>query len=159
MPIDPMTGYVAAQGLNALGQAVGGGEEADPMNLHLVNQGQQNMWNQMARGLATGQGDFGFGSNYKQGKSQVQDFMASRGIKMDPSSGAYAGAMGEMTGKALGMDADARRNYALQVMGTPMQIAQGSGANFLSNSPSRGANWNAQEGNYWNRDRSNEWVG
>ena len=149
----------AIAGTQMLGGMLSGGGQPDPQNLHLVNQGQQAMWNQMAKGLMEGQGDFGFGSNYKKGKSQVQDFMASRGIKMDPGSGAYAGAMGEMTGQALGMDAQARNNYALQLLGTPMQVAQGSGANFMTNSPSRGANWNAQQGNYWNRDRSNEWMG
>jgi len=116
----------------------GGQDSPDPANLHLVNSAQQNMWNQMAQGLMNGQGDFGFGSNYKQGKSQVQDFMASRGVKMDPGSGAYAGAMGNMTGQALGMDAQARNNYALQLLGTPLQIAQGGGGNFIPGSPSYG---------------------
>ena len=148
----------AVMAANAAGSIWGGQGEQKEGNTHLVNQGAQSMWNQMARGLQTGQGDFGFGSNYKQGKSQVQDFMASRGVKMDPSSGAYAGMMGNMTGEALGMDADRRDKYAMQLMGTPMQTMTTTGANFLPNSPSRGSNWNAQEANYWDRNRDSEWT-
>ncbi len=88
-------------------------------------------------GLGQGAGDFGFGANYKQGKSQVQDFMANSGIRMDPSSGAYAGAMGEMTGQALGMDAQARRDYTMNLLRTPLQTMSVAGKNLVPGSPSQ----------------------
>lgn len=115
-----------------------GGHANDRSNLHLVDPGALALKNQMYRSVMGGGGDFGFGSNYKQGKSQVQDFMASRGVRLDPRSGSYAGAMGKMTGQAMGMDAEARRGYMLELLNRPIQIAQTGGANFIPGSPSRG---------------------
>ena len=139
-----------------LGGDSGGGKGVDSQ-IGLVNQGQQALWNQMARGVMGGQGDFGFGTNVKQGKSQLQDFMASRGVKMDPSSGAYAGAMGNMIGQAQGMDQGARRGFAMDLLRSPMQTFQGPfTANMLPGSPSRGSNWNSQEANWRNRNRDTE---
>ena len=160
-----MVDYLAAgaMGLNALGNMVGGMGGQDYGNLHMVNRGQQDLWTQMAGQVSGGGGDFGFGNSIKQGKSQVQDFMAQRGVRMGGGGGqmggAYAGAMGNMMGQATAADAQSRRNYALQLLGTPMQVAQSRGANFLPGSTSRGANFNAQQANYWGRDRSNEWGG
>ena len=133
-----------AVGAQVLGGLFGGQQDPTLGNAHLANQGQADLWNSMARGLMGGAGDFGFGSNFKLGKSQVQNFMGSRGIKMDPSSGAYAGAMGNMTGQALGMDAGARRDYAMNLLRSPLQMFQTTGANFMPNSPSRGFDANRQ---------------
>ena len=144
--------------LDAYGAATGGGDEQQAQgNLHLVNPVQQALYNQAAQGFMRGDGDFGFGSNYKQGKSQVQDFMASRGVRMDPSSGAYAGAMGNMTGQAQGMDNDARRQFALQLMGTPLQIAQTAGANFIPGTVSQGPGTQQQQDNF-SRFGDTGWV-
>ena len=157
MAIDPVIG---AAGINAVGNMVSagfGGSDPTDSQVGLVNQGQQALWNQMAQGVMGGQGDFGFGTNVKQGKSQLQDFMASRGVKMDPSSGAYAGAYGNMVGQAAGMDQGARRGFAMDLLRSPMQTYQGPvTANFLPMSPSRGANWGAQQANYGQRDRTSE---
>jgi hypothetical protein len=145
---------LAVGGLNFLGGGLMGGEK-DPAlgNLHLVNPAQQMLYNQMVRGVASGQGEFGFGSNIKQGKSQLQDFMASRGVKMSPESGAYAGAMGNMIGQASAGDAQNRRQFALNLLGTPLQVAQSSGANFIPGSYSRGPTTQAQLNQFGGRER------
>ena len=157
MAIDPVTGQVITGLGNAIMSGFSGGEKPTDSQIGLVNQGQQALWNQMARGVMGGQGDFGFGTNVKQGKSQLQDFMASRGVKMDPSSGSYAGAMGNMIGQAQGMDQGARRGFAMDLLRSPMQTFQGPfTANMLPGSPSRGSNWNSQEANWRNRNRDTE---
>jgi hypothetical protein len=112
------------------------------------------LWDQMLRGVMGGQGDFGFGANYKKGKSQVQDFMAGSGVKMDPSNPAYAGMMGNMTGQAMGMDAQAKRDYTMNLLRTPLQVAQTQGANFLASSDSAGMDANRQYDSWRGRERT-----
>lgn len=151
MAIDPVTGaYVASAAVNAIGQAFGGGDEQARSNLHMVNPAQAALYNSSVRSLLGGGGDFGYGSNIKQGKSQLQDFMASRGVKLSPQSGAYGAAYGNMVGQAQGMDQNARRQYALGLLGTPLQIAQTTGMNFIPNSPSQGINPDQQYNNFIN---------
>ena len=142
------TSYAAGVAADVAGGLFGGQQDPVLGNAHLANQGQADLWNSMFRGRQSGAGDFGFGSNFKLGKSQVQNFIASRGGKLDPSSGAYAGAMGNMTGQALGMDAQARNDYTMNLLRSPMQMFQTTGANFMPDSPSRGFDANRQYKKY-----------
>jgi hypothetical protein len=64
--------------------------------------------------------------------------MAQRGVKVG-TGGAYSGMYGNMVGNALGQDAQARRQYALNLLQSPLQIASGAG-NFIPGSPSTGGN-------------------
>ena len=157
--MDPLTmGYLGGSALNAVGSGIAGQKDPALGNLHLVNPAQQGLYNTMARRLLGGGGDFGFGSAFKQGKSQLQDMMAQRGI----SSGSGVGlkAMGNMTAGALNQDAQNRRNTWFQLMGQPLQTAQTAGANYIPGSPSTGSTTNVQAGNYdtgnW-RNRQRDW--
>ena len=134
------------QGLGSL-LGGGGGQEQTPSNLHLVNPQQQLLYNRMIQQLMGGAGDFGYGSNIKQGSSQLQQMMASRGVKVG-SGGAYTGAYGNMVGNALGQDATARRQYAMNLLQTPLQIASTTGANFIPGSVSAGVGVNDQMGEF-----------
>ena len=135
---------------SAIGGALGGGGGDQPLgNLHLVNPMQQQLYNTMARRLMSGGGDFGFGSAYKQGKNQVQQMMAQRGIS--PQSGVNLATMGNMTANAVGQDAANRRNTWFQLMGQPLQTATVAGANFVPGSISRGIG-TEQQANLFNRD-------
>ena len=127
-------------------------EPQRPSNVHLANMGQAALWDQMARGLQGGGGDFGYGTNVKKGKSQLQDFMASRGVKMDPGNAAYAGAYGNMVGQAAGMDAQARRDEVARLLSTPLQTVQSTGGNFMPTSPSFGVDL-GDSANRWNANK------
>ena len=152
--MDPMTMYAASTAVNALGNALTGGQEQPAQgNLHLVNPAQQALYNAMARGAMGGQGDFGFGSAIKQGKSQVQDFLSSRGVQLDPNSGDYGGAMGQMIGAASQGADQNRRQFAMGLLNSPLQIAQTAGANFIPGSYSRGPTTQAQMNQFGARDR------
>ncbi len=135
--IDPGTATLIGSGLNAVGSLVGGGGgQSTPMSdLHLVNPQQQMLYQKMLQGLMGGGGDFGYGSNIKQGTSQLQNMMAQRGVKVG-TGGAYSGAYGNMVGNALGQDANARRTYAMQLLQSPLQIASATGHNYIPGSPS-----------------------
>ncbi len=134
-------------GGSALAGLFSGGQQQQPTapgNLHLVNTGQQALWNQVAKGLNSGAGDFGFGGSYKAGKGQINQMMADSGIKMDPSSGVYAGAMGAMAGQAGAMDAQARRDYTMGLLRTPLQTAMISeeGRNMIPGAPTQSSAMN-----------------
>lgn len=147
--MDPGTASLIGAGLNFLGGGLfGGGQQQAQGNLHLVNPAQQLLYNKMIAGLTGGAGDFGYGSNIKQGTSQLQNMMAQRGIKVG-SGGAYSGAYGNMVGQALGADAQARRQYALNLLQSPLQTATVTGGNLIPGSPSAGWSSGAQEGS-WN---------
>jgi len=137
-------------GIEAIGQGLMGQEgDKQRSNLHLVNPMQMGLYNTMYKKLMGGGGDFGFGSAYKQGKNQVQQMMAQRGIS--PQSGVNLAAMGNMTANAVGQDAQNRRNTWFQLMGQPLQTATVSGANFVPGSTSRGIATN-QQANFFNND-------
>ena len=142
------------QGLGA--GLMGGGEKPQAGNLHLVNPQQQLLYNKMLQGLLGGGGDFGYGSNVKAGTSQLQNMMASRGIKVG-TGGAYSGAYGNMVGNALGQDANARRQYAMGLLQSPLQTATVTGANLIPGSTSAGYSQGAQEGT-WNAYRRTGYV-
>ena len=142
MPIDPGTAYLGAAGVNAFGAGITPDPKQPQGNLHLVNPAQQALYNTMAKRLLGGGGDFGFGSAYKQGKGQVQQMMAQRGIS--PQSGVSLATMGDMTADAVGQDAANRRNTWFQLMGTPLQTAQTAGANYIPGSPSSGSTTESQ---------------
>jgi hypothetical protein len=149
--MDPVTGYALASGVSALGQGLfGGGQKPATGNLHLVNPAQQGLYNMMAKQLMTGSGDFGFGTAFKQGKSQLQDLMAQRGIA--PDSGVALQAMGNMGAQAVNQDAANRRNTWFQLMNQPLQTATSAGANFIPGSPSTGTSTDQQVNNYTNRE-------
>jgi len=105
-------------------------------DLHLVNPLQQQLYQRMYDGLSRGDGDFGYGTNVKSGLSQLQQMMASRGVSVNPNSGAYAGAAGNVIGQAAAADATARRNYMMQLLSSPLQTATISGRNYVPGSPS-----------------------
>lgn len=149
MAIPAGVGYLAGGLASGIGSAFGDQPEEAKGNLHLVNPAQMALYNAAARGLLQGAGDFGYGSNIKQGKSQLQDFMASRGVKMSPQSGAYGAAYGSMVGNALGMDAQARQNYGLGLLNSGLQVAHATGANFIPGSPSIGYNQRLQGNSFF----------
>jgi len=140
----------AAVGANAIGGALSKPNDQALSNLHLVNPAQQALYNSMAGKLMGGGGDFGFGTAFKQGKSQLQDMMAQRGISSDSGIGMQQ--MGNMTAGALGQDAANRRDTWFQLMGVPLQTAQTSGANFIPGSPSSGTGRDQQSYNLTNRE-------
>jgi len=145
-------GTLLSSGIGALGAGLSGGGDKARQNLHLVNPAQQALYNQMAGQLLNGSGDYGFGTAFKQGKSQLQDFMAQRGIS--PDSGIYGQQMGNMTANALAQDAAGRRNTLFQLMSQPLQTAQTAGANYITGSPSAGTTTEAQARGY-TRKQSN----
>ena len=138
MPIDPGTAMLISTGANLGAGGLSGGQEQAKGNLHLVDQGQLAQRNAMIAGLRGGGGDFGFGTNVKQGQRQLQNLMAQRGVSIDPRSGAYAGAYGNMVGQAAAADQGARRDYMMNLLRSPLQIASSTGHNFLPTSPSQG---------------------
>ena len=75
--------------------------------------------------------------------------MESRGIAQD--SPIAMGAMGDMTASAVNQDAQNRRQSWLELMRTPLQVAQTAGANYVQGSPSTGTTTEAQANNYANK--------
>ena len=143
-------GMLFGGGLNAIGSGLsGGGGDKVRQNLHLVNPAQQALYNQMTKQVLSGSGDYGFGTAFKQGKSQLQDFMAQRGIS--PDSGIYGQQMGNMTANAVAQDAAGRRNTLFQLMSQPLQTAQVTGANYIPGSLSTGQGVEQQSRHYGNR--------
>jgi len=136
--------------IGAIGAGIMGGEgDKVRQNLHLVNPAQQALYNQMTKQVLSGSGDYGFGTAFKQGKSQLQDFMAQRGIS--PDSGIYGQQMGNMTANAVAQDAAGRRNTLFQLMSQPLQTAQVTGANYIPGSLSTGQGVEQQSRHYGNR--------
>ncbi len=147
----------AAIGSNVLGSLLGGGgQEQQIGNLHLVNPGQQALWNMFAARAANGSGEFGYGQAAKQAKGQVGQFLADRGVDM--GSGFAAGAMGDAFSNAAAQDQQNRNQFNLQLLNTPLQVAQTAGANLIPGSPSAGYSGGAQEGS-WNQFRGNGSLG
>ena len=133
----------------------GGGGEGQAANLHLVNPGQQALYNLLAQRAVSGAGDFGFGSAAKQAKGQVQQFLADRGVDMN--SGFAAGAMGDAFANAAAQDQQNRNQFNLGLLATPLQVAQTAGANLIPGSPSQGWSPGAQEGS-WNAWQQQQWL-
>jgi hypothetical protein len=147
--MDPVTGQLIGSGIGALGAAFGGQDSQQLGNLHLVNPAQQALYNAMTKQMLSGSGDYGFGQAFKQGKSQLQDYMASRGVS--PQSGVGLQAMGGLAANAAAQDAAGRRQSLFQLMGTPLQTAQVAGANFVPGSPSVGPTTGSQQHNFANK--------
>ena len=155
---DPLT--AGAIGLSALGSLWGGDNQPDPNDagdLHLVNQGQQTLWNRMMQQYMGGAGDFGMGQNIKQGNSALSQMMAGRGI--NPASGAGMGAYANMVGTAGAQANHSRLNFGMNLLRSPMQVAQTAGSNWLPESPSMGHSsaeqWRTSERNTnWMKNRT-----
>ena len=151
--MDPVTlGMIGSSALGAIGAGLSGSQQPADGNLHLVNANQDQLYRAMLAGLQGGGGDFGYGTNVKQGTSQLAQMMAARGIS--PSSGVAAGAYGNMLGQAESADQQARRQYMMQLLGTPLQTATFSGNNYAISSPSYGSTKEAQFGTADNYIRS-----
>ena len=143
--MDPITGMAIGTGINALGGVLSGNGQPDPEtagDLHLVNQGQQTLWNRMMQQYMGGAGDFGMGQNIKAGKSQLAQMMASRGI--NPGGGTGMGAFANMVGTAGAQANQSRLNFGMNLLRSPMQVAQSAGSNWLPESPSMGYDSTAQ---------------
>lgn len=155
--MDPLTTtLIASTAANTLGGLFGGGGGDQPQgNLHLVNPGQQALWNLFAQRAASGAGDFGFGSAAKQAKGQVQNFLADRGVDMN--SGFAAGAMGDAYAGAAAQDQQNRNQFNLSLLNTPLQVAQTAGANLVPGSPSQGWSPGAQQGS-WDSWQQRGWL-
>lgn len=137
-------GLPAAAAVQAVGAGLsGGGQDQMAGNLHLVNPAQQALYNMMTKKLLNGSGDFGFGQAVKSGKKTLQGMMANNGIS--PQSGVYNSSLADMTATAANQDAGNRRNTMLSLMGTPLQTATVSGANFVPGSLSRGVGTQQQQ--------------
>lgn len=124
-------------GLNFLGGLLGGPDQKQVVqntDLHLVNPIQQTLWNMLAGRAMSGGGEFGYGQSAKQAKGQVQQFLADRGVDM--GSGFAASAMGDAYSNAAAQDQANRNAFNLQLLGTPLQVAQATGANYIPGSPS-----------------------
>lgn len=124
-------------GLNFLSGLFGGGDQKQVVqntDLHLVNPIQQTLWNMLANRSLSGGGEFGYGQAAKQAKGQVQQFLADRGVDM--GSGFAASAMGDAYSNAAAQDQANRNSFNLQLLGTPLQTAQATGANYIPGSPS-----------------------
>ena len=135
----PAIAMGAGMALQGLGGLFGGNNQPDPKDagdLHLVNQGQQDLWNRMQQQYMGGAGDFGMGQNIKAGKSQLSQMMAGRGI--NPGGGAGMGMFGNMVGTAGAQANQSRLNFGMNLLRSPMQTAQTAGSNWLPNSPSFG---------------------
>jgi len=113
--------YLGGQAMDMIGAGM---QNNNPVlsKWDIVNPQQQKMWNAMSRQLMSGSGDYGFGSAFKQGKSQLQDYMANRGVSQD--SGVGLAAMGNVANGASQVDAQNRTQRWMQLMGTPLQTAQ-----------------------------------
>ena len=124
-------------GASVLGSLFGGGDQKQVVqntDLHLVNPIQQTLWNMLAGRAMNGGGEFGYGQSAKQAKGQVQQFLADRGVDM--GSGFAASAMGDAFSNAAAQDQANRNAFNLQLLGTPLQVAQATGANYIPGSPS-----------------------
>ncbi len=122
---------------NVLGSLFGGGDQKQVVqntDLHLVNPIQQTLWNMLAGRAMSGGGEFGYGQAAKQAKGQVQQFLADRGVDM--GSGFAASAMGDAYSNAAAQDQANRNQFNLALLGTPLQTAQITGANYVPGSPS-----------------------
>ena len=113
--------YLGGQAMSAIGAGMQN-QNLVLSKWDIVNPQQQKMWNAMSRQLMSGSGDYGFGSAFKQGKSQLQDYMANRGVSQD--SGVGLAAMGNVANGASQVDAQNRTQRWMQLMGTPLQTAQ-----------------------------------
>jgi hypothetical protein len=127
---------LGAAGIGAIGSLFGGGDgPSTPLSdLHLVNPGQQALWNMLQQRAMGGAGEFGYGQAAKQAKGQVQQMLADRGVDM--GSGFAAGAMGNAFSNAAAQDQAARNQFNLNLLNTPLQVAQASGKNYIPGSPS-----------------------
>jgi len=135
----------AGMALQGLGGLFSGNNQPDPKDagdLHLVNQGQQTLWNRMMQQYMGGAGDFGMGQNVKQGKSALAQMMASRGI--NPGGGVGIGGYANMLGTAGAQANQSRLNFGMNLLRSPMQVAQTAGSNWLPESPSMGYDSTAQ---------------
>lgn len=143
--------YAAGAGVNAVSNLVGGKDEFRPANLHLVNGAQMAGYQDLMRKLLAGDGDHGFGTAVKQGKTQIQQMLADLGVSAN--SGYGAAAMGDMVANAASQDSANRVQTMLELIRTPLQTAQTQGANFIPGSPSAGMDANRQYDNYRARNR------
>jgi hypothetical protein len=103
-------------------------------DLHLMSSAQQALYNQMVQQAMNGSGEWGYGAAAKQGTGQVNQFLADRGISAD--SGIGYGMQANAFGAASQADQEARRQQMLGLLGSPLQVASASGANFVTGSPS-----------------------
>lgn len=110
-------------GLNAL--FGGGQQEQRPMGVpYVTNPYQQALQHQMQkRALQGNVGDSGFGSFVKQGKSQLQNFLAQQGISQD--SGVGIAGMGNMIANASAQDAQNRHTRMMDLAMLSPTITQG----------------------------------
>jgi hypothetical protein len=138
--MEPTTAMLALSALmQGAGAAFGGQQTMDPKNaadLHLVNAGQQELYNAMLRNYMKGAGDFGMGRNVKAGKSQLAQMMANRGIS--PQSGIGSALFAQMVGSAGAQANQNRQNFGMNLLRSPLQVAQTAGSNWLPASPSMG---------------------
>ena len=75
--------------------------------------GQNQLLFDMIRGYQKGQGEFGLGAAARQGTSTIAQMLAQRNIR--PGSGVGMGALSNMMGGAMALDAGNRRNYGMQL--------------------------------------------
>ena len=144
---DPLA--IASTVANVAGAGMfSGGPEQKQGNLHLANPAQLALYNALAQRSLSGAGDFGYGQAAKQGKGQVQQFLADHGI--DQNSGIGMGMQANAFGQASALDAQNRRSFDLSLLGTPLQVLHATGGNFIPGSPSAGFSTGAQEGSFNN---------
>jgi hypothetical protein len=120
--------------IGAVGSGLSAGFAPEPSesNLHLVNPTQQALYKSLAARFNAGAGDDGFGTGFRQGKSQLAQMFADRGITPDVSeSGAYAGALGNLAGTTGAAAAQNRFSQGLNLLRSPLQTATITGENFI----------------------------
>ena len=127
-----MLGTGALQGA-AQGLFGGGGQAPTPgaTTPFVTNPFQQRMQQQMQQRAMSGAGDFGYGSFVKQGKSQLQNFLAQQGIAQ--GSGVGVAGMGNMLAQASGIAAQNRHRQMMDIASLSPAIAMGERGDNLRN--------------------------
>lgn len=107
-----------------------------PGNLVATSPTQFKMYDQLVQNFLSGGGDYGYGSTMKSGNSQLQQFMADRGISAD--SGVYQSAMADLIAQSAATDASNRYNYGLNLLNSPPATAVITGENQIPGAAAAG---------------------
>jgi len=129
--IEPLSAGILAGGGMLSGMFGGGEQDRGPGKPHAMYMDpyQGLLFQKNIKDYMAGRGDFGFGALAKQGKSQLSQFMADRGIA--PDSGFATAGMADAMMRAASGDMQNRRNYGIQLAGMQPNLMfgeQGFGA-------------------------------
>ena len=134
--MDPTLGMIGLGALQGGANAIWGQQEDQTQGMYNVNPYQQALAQQLQYGAAKGQlGDTGYGTAVKQGKSNLQNFLARQGIAQ--GSGVGIAGMGNMLAQASNTDAQNRHQRLMDISRIQTQWGGGGGGEHM-----KGQIWN-----------------